>query len=679
MNRRLGWMVAIALGSGCSLINDPDWVDDTIVQDMGPRDLGDLGDLGDMNPDMGDMNPDMGPPVELCGNGIDDDGDGLDDCADFDCLDQMGCCGDGVSLIQVNDWTTSELNRLEKLPRASSPTLLAEGGRITRFDPDGIAAGLFPECLPLALGATIHVDLYPQPDPDGFTCDSAGICNGFVQWVLSPADDIAVGGEILDELSVRVYPGLRVEIRRNRSVLETWRPSAGAPGTPMSIAVELGPGLDELERNVLRASLTISYAGMSFEYSTDAIFLADLLTEPGCDEVPGLYLALQGQGNGAGAVGDVSAGTLSCPNPGQFTQPTDAQPLTRAELDWDPGFTAGGLEAPTIVSEGNGPTFWHVMAAASNEQLELARSGFRVGYALGHSSSSFWNAATWSLSSEGPRYGDDPPSCASMPMSCPVTPLGSARDPFLLDLEDGTSLLAFAREIVPFEPAHGIYISAEPLDVSDTVTPSLVLEPGDIAGGTACESLRDPALIPTGDPQRYWLFYTCESGGSSTIRMVRLSLFAGIDAQLETDAEVLSPAMVGSFGAAGVRGAEPMVTNEIGDPPRDVIRVWFLAKDRSTATSIGVAVADVKGLASLESAPELSLYPANPVLRETDRALECDTNDCQIHGVAITDVPDAATAGLLRMLVARRVQVPGAGRFYDLFPLEQAWNPLGPE
>jgi len=678
--RRLLPMVALL--AGCSLVNDPDW-NDPLAD--GGRDLG--FDIGMADADMqideldggDDMALDMGPMIEECGNDDDDDDDGLVDCADFDCLDDPGCCGDGVTLVDVTAWNTTEINRTLRLPSDVTPTISTAGGRITRFDPDRTAAVMIPECLPLALGASVRVDFYPQPDPEGFDCDSAGQCDQFVQWVLAPADDIGVAGELLDELSVRVYPGLRTEVRRTGEVLDERYFDGADPGTLMTLEVELGPALDEAMIPVLRASIRINYAGQEHTFSTDALRIGDLLTEPGCEEVPGLYLALQGQGTDAGAVGDLFAGTLSCPNPAQFAPPSDAQPLTRVELDWDEptdgAFSEGGIESPTIASEGDTDPFWHVLASGSNDQLELENGDFRVGHAIGHAVSSFWNQPTWSLSSEGVRYGDDPPSCVSMPASCPSDPIGSVRDPFLLDLGGGSAIYAFAKEVTPFERPHGIYMTVAALNVTDALSPAAVLLPGDVGDGTECESLRDPALIPTGDNDHYWLFYTCEQGaGRSTIRAVRLDFFGSISVEAATDDEVLTPEDVQSFGSAAVRGAEPLLSSD-GDE-RDVVRVWFIGLDLDFEASIGVAVGEVKDLSTATSAPTLTPYPANPVLQPTDRALDCDTRSCEIYGFAITDSPDDTRAGLLRMLVARRVQVPGAGRFFDLYPLEQAWDPL---
>lgn len=668
------WLIALTLLGGCSLINDPDWGDAPIL-DGGPDMMVDadmqLVDMGDG----GDIGPDLGPPGEMCGNGIDDDEDELVDCADFDCLDDPGCCGAGVSLVDVRSWDTTEVNRTLRLPTSAPPTITTAGGLITRFDPSRTAAVMFPECLPLALGATMSVDFYPQPDPEGFDCVDPGVCDQFIQLVLAPADDIGVAGELLDELSVRVYPGLRVEIRRTGEVLDAWQPrNAATPGTPMTLLVEVGPALDEAMVPVLRASVRLGYSGETFEFGTDAIRIADLLDEPGCDEVPGLYLALQGQGTDAGSVGVTSAGTLSCPNPAQFAAPVDAQPLTRVELDWDVSFTGGGIESPTIVSEGDTDPFWHVMASGSNDQLELEQGDFRVGHALGHSSSSFWNAPVWTLSSESARYGDDPPSCVSMPGSCPSDPVGSVRDPFLLDLGDGSAIYAFAHEVTPFARPHGLSIAVGPLAVAGALSPTEVLLPGDVGDGMECESLRDPALMPTGDPNHYWLFYTCEQlGGSSTIRAARLNFFGTITVEDGTDAEVLRPGDVQSFGATAVRGPEPLLTS---DATRDVLRLWFVGIDREFEASIGVAIAELKDLSTSMEAPEVVPYPANPVLQPTDRALDCAPRTCEIYGFAITDSPDEDRSGLLRMLVARRVQVPGAGRFFDLFPLEQAWDPL---
>ncbi|MBO6933986.1 MAG: hypothetical protein JJ863_03400 [Deltaproteobacteria bacterium] len=671
------WLLALVMLGGCSLINDPDWNEDAPPFDGG-HDMGDGGvpDGGDMEiPDGGDMSPDMGRPSELCGVEGDEDMDGLEDCADFDCVDDPACCGGGVPVFDVTSWNTTEINRMLRLPSSTPPTISTSDGQITRFDPNRTAAAMFPECMPLALGATMSVDFYPQPDQEGFNCGGAGQCDEFVQWVLAPADDIGVAGELLDELSVRVYPGLRVEVRRTGTVLDSWRPEdAAAPGTLMTLLVEVGPALDDAMVPVLRASIRIGYSGEEHMFSTDAIRISDLLDEPGCEEVPGLYMALQGQGTNAGQIGVTFAGTLSCPNPAQFAPPTDARPLTRVELDWDTSFTFGGIESPTIVSEGETDPFWHVMASGSNDQLELEQGDFRVGHAIGHASSSFWNQPTWPLSSEGARYGDDPPSCASMPLSCPSDPIGSVRDPFLLDIGEGNGIYAFAREVVPFMRPHGLYVAVGALNVTDGLTPTEVLRPGDVGDGSECESLRDPALVPTGDDDHYWLFYTCEqAAGRSTIRAARLDFFGSISVEDDTDAEVLAPGDVQAFGATAVRGPEPLVATEAD---RDVIRVWFIGLDRDFEASIGVAIADVKNLSTTTTAPELTPYPANPVLQPTDRSLDCATRVCEIYGFAVTDSPDDTRAGLLRMLVARRVQVPGAGRFFDLFPLEQAWDPL---
>ena len=124
------------------------------------------------------------------------------------------------------------------------------------------------------------------------------------------------------------------------------------------------------------------------------------------------------------------------------------------------------------------------------------------------------------------------------------------------------------------------------------------------------------------------------------------------------------------------RAGEPLVTTldpESDTDRRDVVRLWFLGEASGRKDAVGVAILEPKNLATDPGLSRFVPFPANPVLRADDRALDCA--DCDIEGVAVSDSPDPGRPGLLRLLVARRVQQSGGGRIYDLFPLEQAWDP----
>ncbi|HJL28202.1 MAG TPA: hypothetical protein RMI62_03995, partial [Polyangiaceae bacterium LLY-WYZ-15_(1-7)] len=80
-----------------------------------------------------------------------------------------------------------------------------------------------------------------------------------------------------------------------------------------------------------------------------------------------------------------------------------------------------------------------------------------------------------------------------------------------------------------------------------------------------------------------------------------------------------------------------------------------------------------KGAAS--ELPDFQAYPANPVLRPTDRALR-SCAECTIQGFAVARHPD--DVGALRFLFGLRV--PEAdGRRYELLPLDQPWRPEAAE
>ena len=438
MRTRIAFVAALAL-SGCSLLTDTDWAR---TADGGPEvDMG-MDDAGDLGPnDMDLAVPDMPiTPREDCSDSDneDEDGDGLANCADFDCLDHPGCCMDGENLVEVTDWRES-LTLWSALPTESPPTILVDdAGRIERFASDRVGAARWSACVPLAIGAQIEADLYPALDRDAFpSCDGAGVCDEFVQLALSYAPDFGPQRELVDELSVRVYPGVLVEVRRANTRLVAWDLEPVGPSTALTVQMQLTPAALEDGSEVIRSQITVKYGVQQEVFQTDALRTEFLVTSGDCAAVPGLFVAFQGRGVDAGRVGHFGARTLTCPNPNQFIPRPGLQTLTRVELDWDPEFSAGGIHTPSIVSrEVGGAVNWHVLAGASNEQLEIPQSGgFRLGEAIGHSAASNWNQTTWSASAAGPRYGDTPPSCSAPGTSCPDPAIGSVREPFLMDLQ----------------------------------------------------------------------------------------------------------------------------------------------------------------------------------------------------------------------------------------------------
>ena len=369
-------LAALLFGTGCSLVTDTDWAHElpdggaADMADLGDRD--DLGDLGDMDPDMPDM-PIV--PVELCGMEGDEDGDGLADCADFDCLDDPGCCSEGEDLVGVSDWGVS-LTTWQTLPTSNPPTILTSGGRITRFAPDRAAAVRWSACVPLALGAELEADLYPAVSPDPFpSCDGAGVCDEFVQFALSYAPDLGDGDELVDELSVRVYPGVFVEVRRANARLMAWDlDPVGTGDTPMNVNVQLTPSVAD-GSDVLLAEITIRYGAQTRVFTTDALAMEFLLDSGDCAAIPGLFVAFQGRGQDAGLVGNFRASTLTCPNPNQFVPPAGLQPLTRVELDWDEDFSGGGKLGASVARNLHATNLWVLVCVFS---VNFQNSEFRI-------------------------------------------------------------------------------------------------------------------------------------------------------------------------------------------------------------------------------------------------------------------------------------------------------------
>ncbi|HJK92102.1 MAG TPA: hypothetical protein RMH26_15355, partial [Polyangiaceae bacterium LLY-WYZ-15_(1-7)] len=338
------------------------------------------------------------------------------------------------------------------------------------------------------------------------------------------------------------------------------------------------------------------------------------------------------------------------------------------------------IRAPTLLGTGEpGSEQWHVMVEGTNDQPELELS-VRVGYAIGHAFEDVdrWNTDEWSDSSGVPRLGAQPPSCADM--SCPgEPPATSYREPYLFETEDGSRFVAFAVELGEASEVFGLaYAEADGL--GRIASSFMLLEPGDVAAlsedGASCRSLRDPAIVPrAGMGGRYWLFFTCETEGGSTIRAQALRSNLG---PLEPDesvegVEVLPGGLeLGEFARDGVYGPELIVDPQRGEV-NPVFRLWFLGRSNLAGASVGLAVGQAKGAAS--ELPDFQAYPANPVLRPTDRALR-SCAECTIQGFAVARHPD--DVGALRFLFGLRV--PEAdGRRYELLPLDQPWRPEAAE
>jgi hypothetical protein len=342
--------------------------------------------------------------------------------------------------------------------------------------------------------------------------------------------------------------------------------------------------------------------------------------------------------------------------------------------------------APALASSRNSVSDvqWDLIVEGSNHGPELEPT-VHIGYALGHARATSDEGDDWRLDgwqgSGGPKVGDDPPAC--LDGTCDDN--RSVREPHLLaELnEDGRLrdlVLAFARELVPSPAERDLFgiqivrpVGSPATSIGLPSTPTL--SPDDIP---ECVSLRDPALIPV-DPdaqEGYWLLFTCMMGPGAGMEIHAVRISRSLEVVQEGGGPlrriVLVASELGPFAAAGIRGAEPVISFQ-EDGMR--LRIWFLAQ--STPGEWGVALAEARthDTSVLEfELPEPVPFPVNPILSPTSTLVRsgCFDEVCNITGIAVTPRGDDPTR--LRFLLARRLNLPGQGLIDQLIPLEQTWS-----
>ncbi len=173
----------------------------------------------------------------------------------------------------------------------------------------------------------------------------------------------------------------------------------------------------------------------------------------------------------------------------------------------------------------------------------------------------------------------------------------------------------------------------------------------------------------------FWLLFTCVSDTApSRVEAVRLTGM-GITFTPDTSTlqKVLDPSTLGSYAAAGVSGAEPVIAFPSSSGGTARIRLWFLARAVGGRTTVGMAEGNELTTDLTSILPTFSAYAANPVLTPESPVIgPCGSDGCPtIEGLAVTRQLDAANK--LRFLVARRLN-DSSGQTYDLLPLEQFWR-----
>ena len=648
-------LAALGLCSACSLLNAPD-------RNLTPPDGG----------------VDGGGIELFCADGMDDDEDSATDCADADCAEEPACCERRRTTLSY-DWTSANLGAAWSLaPNLWSPARPSFGGAtfVGGFLPADTARSLLShDCVSLGLGGWVDTTLRST---DAGGCAASDTCADYAGIVLTAASGSTVGNRLQDELAVTLHAGGVVLVTQAGAELAR---TAGGVERDVSVEIELRPMLDESNQAVVVASVAID--GKSILDGFTVTRTENLISEGECTEIPGLYVAAEGQGDLV-YVGPIETAKQDCANPSQFDE--QSATLRAQNLEFSPSWTEAYVGAPTLASSRNAlsDVQWDLIVEGSNWSPELEPTT-HVGYALGHARVATDEGGNWRLtgweSSESPKVGDNPPACAGG--VCAEN--RSVREPHLLaELNDGGELrdltLAFARELVttPTErDLFGIQVvrpvgspaTAFALPSAPTVSPADIPE---------CISLRDPALIPV-DPDAiggYWLLFTCIESAMPPrqIHAVRVSRAlelvqegGGPMRRVVLDADELGP-----FAAAGIRAPEPVVSF-MEDGMR--LRVWFLAQSTPGDWAVALAEARTHDLELLEfDFPEPLPFPVNPILsNESTLVLSgCVAEQCNITGIAVT--PRADDPSRLRFLLARRLKESDGDETFQLIPLEQTWS-----
>lgn len=693
-------LLSVVATSGCTLLNEPvggaltpvdGGVDAVVDSSMDTLDAMDSSLDSTVDADAADTAVDTGPPITTetrCADGRDDDMDGLTDCADFDCAGDPSCCAAG-SPVLTEDWTAADLTSAWNELPSSMPSIPRRGGGggdryLEAFEPDDIPRGLVADqCLPMAIGLSLTVELEPKGDtscPTGMRCDQRAAV------ILAPANDVLEGRWLTDDLALVMHANGHFEITQNGSAIKSHE---FEPNQRVRLELTVSPGVGSRGEPAMFATVAFQVVGggMDFEnvlVSRQFLRQAQLIADAGgCERIPGLYLGVQGQGDSV-FVRDVAASTRRCVNPSQFQAPVGENVTLRYDDLNFSTFAEGGMSAPTLTSSRNvaaGPVRWDLLVSGTNADPNLENT-LHVGWAVGHGRSTNWDALPWD-SSVTPKVGDDIPSCIGGMVACDG--LVSLREPSLVANVDGSGILssltaAFARELDPTpgdRDSFAIYTVANvmlspgtPMTVPATPTLTAAQVPGE-----ACDSLRDPALLPLESDPGYWLFFTCKKNGvADSIHAVKLRG----DFSLQMDGsdpvhQVVVDSSISSYAADGVSGPEPILDRTA--TPFPVIRLWFVARARGAVRAVALAQAEEKPMTSFAAElPPFVEFGANPILTSDNVALGACPDECPLFGLAVTRRVD--DPGVVRFLVARRVNDSVDGLVDELVPLEQFWSTL---
>ncbi len=553
----------------------------------------------------------------------DEDRDHLSNCDDSDCFGAPQCCtaaGGGTSL----DWDlTSSADRLLQ----GVPTFRTISGRLSVDFGSGSAIRRY-SCAPLAQGGDMAV-----------RWTHAASTTATLNLVLSPSPLRGPAG-YLDELAVRVDATHHVYVTEGGSSITLEDPRDCAVRRPADGRVALAPDARiELDfvpgvfagrpalLATIRASTPVEGCGGRFVLVRDHPILVEQLvrTAPGfgCDEAPGLWLALEGVDEAFSFEPTIDIGNDECAAPGAFAAGGTL------DLSQFPGATsalAGGLGAPDL--EGRSRQ-WFLAFDASEEDRSAERlAGISVRAALG-------SGATSPRSTNWPLAG--PPSLLAP----------NSREPSY-SFAGGT--LVFAHADPRATLGYRIQLAQESLG-----TPGTFSVEEEILGLGDCASLREPTFVDWISDAPNRLFFRCDVGAASTLGLT------GIPATGDRENDIIG---------SGVPMHDRVIAHDVvvvRRMDRLYWAVWVLAWRPGGGQEVHLFVAD----AGLMARPELVPYAGNPVITSADDALCGDHSDCSLTSLTVASFPDPLDAGRqrLRFLFARS-RYEG-GTIHDLVALEQ--------
>jgi len=593
-------IVACALAAGgCSLLLHPNRND---ILDGGPDGALDAGP--DAETDASDAETDASSDAGCtrfetsCTDGMDNDCDGRTDCDEIECLSAPSCCerltgGDWPDLLPFGDW--------ERRPRSAAITITAAPDPVSvvfpvSSTPVAIRHGT---CAPIAFGMSFQLDFEVRGTHAG----------DFAALALSPVSEPGPDG-FVSEFRLVVRSDGSMQAERAGAVLNSLDPGAvGAAAVPAEI--KLSPGVDDAGRAVL--FVTVVVEGERLVDRAPLMPLERLRDTASCP-IGGLYLVLEGQGSSVVVASALTAKTLDCDNPTQFSADAMSSPLRDVETRFDASgmWRAGGLGEPSISEVCIG-------AAGCSDRLDVLADGTDLDR-------SEELLRPLSLSIGGALYlGGSWSSRDASSMPQLLGPMTSSREPdYLIPIDDmgaaGEALLAYAEEQASGGGVHDLVLRALGRNRADAPgRERFRLSPSDVG----CRSLRDPVLVANGTTSTdrdLTLFFTCEpmdASGHDSIGAARLVYGMGSDDYaLGMGYPELLTATPGTYTGQGVSSPEAVVTDRNADGSV-ALRLWFLAKDGSGRARLAMAYGDIDA----EGVPALSAYPGNPLLDPENQVL----------------------------------------------------------